>query len=455
MAVTRIAAAERSDVSAPLLSVLFLPAPKSALVQDGLARPAQDGQTPDIVVLTETNAALLISERAAPAQCAVLPIVDASPTSGHPASMNGKRADISVPCTPAGMRDALAMSLPMVERARRLPARLLNSHAPERLLLARLFVRERGLVPCRDPNVPATFRYPDEEVVPNAGRVAHALSEAGYMETRLIDCVSVCPNCESARLCAREVCGRCRAPDLSELAIVHHFRCAYQATEDEFAAAPNPVCPKCRRALEYFGVDHDRPGSVVKCRRCNFVSGESLASFLCLDCGVDTSSEQVGSLPINAYEPTPAGIRWAANDAIVPELCGPGSASSRLLEFAHFASANAAREHSVLSILLSSPREHPNDRLYRGSFSLLTTLLREAFRPDVDILDDPPIFFVLLPNEGKGEWEAALPALRERLERHMQLGDSLFYRVYGGHELLALASAYARIRYASWRGHVS
>lgn len=455
MAVTLIAPAERSDVSAPFLRVLFLPAPKSALVQDGHARPVQAGQLPDVVVLTETNSALLLSERLTPGESAILPVIDASPTSGHAAGLNAKRADVSVPCTPAGMQDALAMTLPMVERARRLPARLVNSHAPERLLLARLFVRDRGLVPRRDPNVPATFRYPDEEVIPNAGRIAQALSGARYMERRLIDSVSVCPNCESARLCAREVCGRCHAPDLTELAIVHHFRCAYQATEDEFAADPNPVCPKCRRSLEYFGVDHDRPGSVVKCRRCNFVSGESLASFLCLDCSVDTPSERVGSLAINAYEPTPAGIRWAASDALVPELCGLGSASSRLQEFAQFASANTAREHCVLSVLLSSSRDNARSRLYRSSLSLLATLLREAFKPDVVILDDPPIFFVLLPNEGKGEWEAALPELRERLERHMQLGDSILYRIYGGHELLALASAYARIRYASWRKHVS
>jgi hypothetical protein len=138
MAVTRIAPAKRSDVSAPLLRVLFLPAPKSALVQDGHARPVQAGQLPDVVVLTETNSALLLSERLTPGELAILPVIDASPTSGHAAGLNAKRADVSVPCTPAGMQDALAMTLPMVERARRLPARLVNSHAPERLLLARL-----------------------------------------------------------------------------------------------------------------------------------------------------------------------------------------------------------------------------------------------------------------------------------------------------------------------------
>ena len=72
--------------------------------------------------------------------------------------------------------------------------------------------------------------------------------------------------------------------DLAQQPIVHHYRCGWQEPEQRFIKGRAVICPKCRRELRHYGVDYDKPGSVLVCRSCQKAKPDPVVQFVCLDC---------------------------------------------------------------------------------------------------------------------------------------------------------------------------
>ena len=120
-----------------------------------------------------------------------------------------------------------------------MPPSVKSSEDARVLLMARLYVRERGMTPRRDPGVKSTLVYDDDAVVPGAVSIAEHLVNRGMMERRFLDVSTICPFCASARLLVQERCAHCGSANLVEQAILHHFRCGCQRPEAD--SAPKAV----------------------------------------------------------------------------------------------------------------------------------------------------------------------------------------------------------------------
>ena len=130
---------------------LFLPEPALADIAFPVAVVATN-ESPDIVVLTQQKAALLIEKRLRQAVAATIPILDLSGADGR-CNSNRQRCDAYIRSSnKALVANGLAMMSPLVRRFRNLPTSVLMSPDPRVHLLARLFVRDRTLEPERDPH---------------------------------------------------------------------------------------------------------------------------------------------------------------------------------------------------------------------------------------------------------------------------------------------------------------
>jgi hypothetical protein len=69
--------------------------------------------------------------------------------------------------------------------------------------LARLLVRNRGLVPRRDPGSRNIVKYIDRYVFPDILALAEKLVQRGLLKRRFFDALSICPHCGSARVYTR------------------------------------------------------------------------------------------------------------------------------------------------------------------------------------------------------------------------------------------------------------
>src|SRR5262249_28152499 len=109
---------------------------------------------------------------------------------------------------------------PMVARLRLVFPTLPENAAPEAILMARLLVRDRGLVPRRNPCSRSIVEYDDRSVFPDLLTLAEKLVRRGLLERRLFDTLSTCPHCNSARVYARP--SQCRADQEFDLPSMVH-----------------------------------------------------------------------------------------------------------------------------------------------------------------------------------------------------------------------------------------
>jgi Thaumarchaeal output domain 1 len=424
-------------VSARRMRLLVLP---DCLDADALGMGAVQiarNERPDAVLLTQQNGARLIVDRLSAGPAAIVPVVDASLGSRHSGVAKHGLSDLQIAAADRqGIADALAMLAPMAERVRSLPESVLHSDDPRVILLARLMVRDRGMEPRRDPNTRDTVVYDDEAAVPGARRHAEDLVALGLLHPQFVDMLTICPRCESGRLCARERCSACGSTHLVEEPIFHHLRCAYQAPEHEFRAGSGFMCPKCRAQLVHFSVDYDRPGSVSVCRACGHASGETPVGLVCLDCGVESDAADAGAREIHRYELTKVAYQCVASGSPLPAHSRSrlGSAIDRIHNFVA-RRGDAGESFCILAAGIEMPLEKSAGRSHQLTCSLFASLMRETFTPDTEIIDAAPRFFALLADEEKCEVERALPEIRTRLEQFLSAAIAIRYRVYAPSEV--------------------
>ena len=391
----------------------------------------------DIIVLTHPNAEMLISRHLPPSLAATLPVVGMGASISQ---LSLPRCDLKV-CSPTrrALSEILTTLKPVVQRNRRMPPSVKSSQDARVLLMARLYVRERGMTPRRDPGVKSTLVYDDNAVVPGAVSIAEHLVNRGMMERRFLDVSTICPFCASARLLVQERCAHCGSANLVEQAILHHFRCGCQRPEADFRAESGDlICPKCKRRLKQFSYDYDRPGSVYSCRACGQISGDAKVSFSCLDCAAQFGAENVGRSEVHSYHLTRPGRACVESGVLLAGASEPeADLRERIIAFKK-RQAELGHPACVLSIRLTEPNGIPRrGHAWQQTHGLFADLIRECFVASTEIVETGSGFALLLAGDTKADVKKALPEIRHRLESHLALAPTVEYDAQDIEEYIA------------------
>ncbi len=192
-----------------------------------------------------------------------------------------------------------------------LPAAIRHAMDDETRLLSYLYVRGLGLRSVCVPDQPQVYQFSQFVPQVQVRETADRLVEQGLLRREFVDRVHVCTSCGSARTNVREECSSCRSANLEEVAIVHHFACAYQGPPSDFRQQDGSlVCPKCQVALLHYGTDYDRPGKIHQCRDCGHSGSELLVGFKCFDCGAHYDGETMPAVDHYNYELAEKGIEF-------------------------------------------------------------------------------------------------------------------------------------------------
>ncbi len=423
----------------PKLKILALPAGISRdLLPRGMAE-IERGEIPDAVFLTEPNADAAISAWMSAATAAVVPIIDVT-------GLNSGRSDLSIgTMSGLGITEAMELARPMTMRMKQLPEAYHRSRDPKQMLLARLAVRDRGTQARRDPSLKDIVAYKDETAIGGVLHNAEALARLGLLEKKFFDKVQCCPSCTSARLLVREECSKCRSPDITEEAIIHHLRCGYQGPERDFRKGREMICPKCSLHCEHFSVDYDKPGALVICNSCNHSTGEAEVGFKCLDCDAGFEGERASTRTFHDYALTDAGRQSAFN----PPLSGfgetdAGDGSEGVRDrLRRFVKVNAASGHECAALMIKIDPDRDvqkavGDKRFHQSLALYASILREVFANEVEIVEAATTFLVLVNDEKASNVESSLPEIRRELEQNMAVDLKARYHVFGPEEIMTL-----------------
>lgn len=223
---------------------------------------------------------------------------------------------------------AVAAAVARFAERRRLLARgTLQAVDLDTRLLAYVFLSGAAFQPSPEAASRECVRYPGYFPDGEARLAAERLAGRGLLERRFFERFHACGGCGSSRLNVREECPACRSSQLREVALVHHFRCAHQAPEADFARGPHLVCPKCHQHLRHYGSDYDRAGSAVACGGCGVISSEPTVGFACLDCGAHTDGDAASKRDVFSYALSESGAALLRRGAARLAAATPSTAA--------------------------------------------------------------------------------------------------------------------------------
>ena len=221
----------------------------------------------------------------------------------------GPRADVV-------LRDASASSIsaaishlqPLVRALAALPPITRSIDRYGLLALCLAYTRECSIDARWQPHDRRLIGYPMLLGIDNPRSVLEEMSEAGLMRRRFAERLYLCGRCNSSRVHVREVCVSCKSSYLHEHQLIHHYRCAFQAPQQQFETANGYTCPKCGKRLRHYGVDYDKPGVIVTCGSCGDHFAEPQVGFTCLDCNSYTAGDHADQLDWYHYDLLPDGV---------------------------------------------------------------------------------------------------------------------------------------------------
>lgn len=128
--------------------------------------------------------------------------------------------------------------------------------------------------------------------------------KSDYLRRNYVDTSHICKKCNSGFLNYREECPKCKQHNLQVRVLIHHFRCAYVATEQSFQHGDRLVCPKCSTELKNLGVDYDKPGKVFYCLndKCKNEFQKPLIGVHCINCKTEQAPSELKLEKIYNYE---------------------------------------------------------------------------------------------------------------------------------------------------------
>jgi hypothetical protein len=208
----------------------------------------------------------------------------------------------------ATLADAVARFGPIIRRLAALPFRADRQDRGDILILRLAWSRDRPIEACFAPGARHLVDHPLIACATPKRAELEGLASRGLLRRRHFVRTNACSRCASNRLLAFEACNGCGSSNLADEAIVHHYRCGWQAPESSFVQAHALICPKCHRALRHFGMDYGKPGSIVNCRNCGTTTSEPEPRFACLDCGAVIGTHQASAMDWFHYDLTEAGM---------------------------------------------------------------------------------------------------------------------------------------------------
>lgn len=173
--------------------------------------------------------------------------------------------------------------------------------------LALSYTREQEIAAKWQSSVLELVDYPLLSGLRNKRIYLEELKDLKLLSSSPFEKVHICSSCSSSRLSVREECPTCNKSNLSEHSYIHHYRCAYQGTSEEFETENKLVCPKCTHELRHYGVDYDRSGNALHCEDCKDTVMDPSIGFICTDCGEHTPGETIKTVTWYDYNLTPSG----------------------------------------------------------------------------------------------------------------------------------------------------
>ncbi|MEA1847491.1 MULTISPECIES: hypothetical protein [Chryseobacterium] len=136
-----------------------------------------------------------------------------------------------------------------------------------------------------------------------------------FLRRNYVDTSHICKKCYSGFLNYREECPKCKQHNLQVRVLIHHFRCAYVATEQSFWQGEKMICPKCSMELKNLGVDYDKPGKVFYCLNdlCKHEFQKPLIGVHCINCKTEQTPSELNLEKIYNYELTQKAISEMLN----------------------------------------------------------------------------------------------------------------------------------------------
>lgn len=392
----------------------------------------------------DTVDAILVLQPAAPADLAaiwqhsplhLLPIIDLAGGLGGGADYSaGKQGADDA----AAVRDLIQS---FHRRRARLHSDFINDADMGEKLMSRLFVMDSPLETLYSPDARALVRYNVALNVPDAIREAEAQCKDGLMERSFFDRFQVCPQCFSSRLHVREECPVCRSSQLTEEMYIHHFRCGHQDVESRFRQGDKLVCPKCRKDLDHFSVDYDKPGAAIICQSCGNSGSEPAVGFKCLDCLSHFSSEQASTTDVFSYRLSAEGTAFMEMGYAYRGIDRRRLRFTDLpLEFAVALNAAAkdfndnAAPFSVANLFYENEREIIREagvRQFSHARDLFLENLKNAIGDGGHVVKGHSYDFCLLHGAGPDAAEAQLSDLSQRASSPLNIDLGLLVRVFG------------------------
>lgn len=339
--------------------------------------------------------------------------------------------DITVAGTgEAAVSEAEEQAATMLERLAELPALGDKADSTELQVLGIAYLRNGELLAAWGPDHPAMIAYPQLAGLADPRATLDRLADADLLSRRLFDRLHQCSRCGSSRLNVREECPACRSGHLREESLIHHYRCAHQGPEQDFRpeGADGLLCPKCHRSLRHYGVDYDRPASVLTCIDCGETASDPVVGFVCADCGSHTDGIAAEKRPWYHYELTGEG-RDALFSARLPmrsladSLRGslPGLMRPRDFDQAADLQMRIAKRYNRpisglrLEVRLANGAEESSSAERERAFRLVGEIVGQTVRECDPVKAEQDIIKVLMPETSADRIKAAEQRIRARL----------------------------------------
>ena len=175
-----------------------------------------------------------------------------------------------------------------------------------------LYTRKKALEPSPDRYAKLHYRFPfltsffEEKGEQKALSILKLGEKQGWFNTKVVDKLHLCPECDSAHHNLRACCPKCFSVDIVEEDLVHHFPCAHIAPMSDFQKKGNDGlhCPKCDKSLRHIGNDYDKPSAIFNCHSCHHTFQQPEFRALCIECETEVSLEKLKETVISNYELT-------------------------------------------------------------------------------------------------------------------------------------------------------
>ncbi|WP_155845810.1 TackOD1 domain-containing metal-binding protein [Chryseobacterium gregarium] len=149
----------------------------------------------------------------------------------------------------------------------------------------------------------------------NTRQILNSAYKDGFLDRHYVDTSHICKKCSSGFLNYREECPKCKGHNLQARVLIHHFRCAFVATENIFQQGEKLICPKCTTELKNIGVDYDKPGKIFYCKNhtCQNEFQKPLIGVHCINCKTEQTPSELNLEKIYNYELTHKAITEILN----------------------------------------------------------------------------------------------------------------------------------------------